>query len=156
MTTQRPARRIPRALVAAALTAAALGALAVLAAAPATAADEAPAVATNGVVIHWNSGNQQFEAPSAEQAASLWAELQLRLSGEVAAKAGLASGPVSTEKLPNGMTRARLPLDLLNLSIVHVGTDGSFAESCTQDSPAEVDLAAGARTTETSNGWEVR
>ena len=155
MTKQRPARRIPRVLGAAALVVAALGALVVLAAAPATAADEAPAAATNGVVIHWNSANQQFEAPSAEQAARLWAELQSRLSGEVASKAGLASGPVSTETLPNGMTRARLPLDLLNLSVVHVAADGSFAESCTQDSPAKVDLAAGAETTDAS-GWEVR
>ena len=155
MTNQRPARRIPRVLGVAALVVAALGTLAVLAAAPAAAADKAPAAATNGVVIHWNSASQQFEAPSAEQTARLWAELQSRLSGEVASKAGLASGPVSTEKLPNGMTRARLPLDLLNLSVVRVGADGSFAESCTQESPAEVDLAAGAETTDSSS-WEVR
>jgi len=156
MTSQRPARRTLRALAVATLAVAGLAALAVFGTPAAMAADEAPAVATNGVVIHWNNASQQFEAPSAEQAARLFAELQRRLSGEVATRAGLASGPASVEKMPNGMLRARLPFNLLNLSIVHVGADGSMAESCTQDAPAGVDLAAGSNTTETSNGWEVR
>lgn len=156
MTTRRPARRILRNLGAAALAVACLGALAVLAAVPATAADEAPAVSTNGVVINWNPVSRQYEAPTAEQAARLFAELQRRLAGEVATRIGLASGPVSLETLPNGMTRARLPLDMLNLSVIHVEADGSFAESCTQDSPASVDLAAGSHTTEASGRWEER
>ena len=157
MNTQRQPRRISKNLGVAALAVACLGILAALGASPAAAAtDEAPAVATNGVVIHWNADSRRFEAPSAEQAARLWAELQRRLSGEVATKAGLASGPTSVERLPNGMIRARLPFNLLNLSIIRVGTDGSFAESCTQDAPASVDLSAGTRTDAAPVQWEER
>ncbi len=154
MTTDRPARRTPIALGVAALAVACFGVLALLAATPATAADQTQATPSNGVVIRWNLANQQFEAPSAEQSARLYAELQRRLAGDVSAKAGFASGPMSVETLPNGMVRARLPFDLLNLSIVRVGTDGSFAESCTQGSPEGVDLTTAAKTTATR--WEER
>lgn len=155
MNNQRPARRILRHLGVAALAVACCGALVALSTAPATAAGEAPAVAAKGVVINWNSAQAKFEAPTAEQSARLFAEFQRRLQGGLATRAGLATGPVSTETMPNGMTRAQLPFSLLNLSVIHVAADGSFAESCTQESPAEVDLSAGSQAS-TFERWEDR
>jgi|GEM_PF-2213984 len=141
---EHSARRIVRGLGAAALVAVCLGIVA-FGATPAQAAEpagSAPTTLSNGVIIHWNPVNRQYEAPSAAEAAQLFAELQRQLAGEVAARAGLTSGPVSVERMDNGMMRARLPLSMLNLSVVRMRPDGSFAGLCSQEPSAAAFLEA--------------
>lgn len=92
-------------------------------------------VASNGVVITWNESAKRFETPAAEQAAKLAGELRALLAGETGRRAGL-SEKVEVEVLSNGVARARLPVSLLDLSVIRPTGAGTFAPVCSQG-PAE-------------------
>lgn len=88
--------------------------------------------ATNGVIVTWSSASRRFETPAPEQAAALVQELQRLLAGGLADRLGLAAGATTVKRTEAGLLKARVPAALIDLSVVHVEPDGTFAGSCTQ------------------------
>ena len=88
--------------------------------------------AATGVVITWRSADRRFEAAEPEQAAALVQELQRLLAGGLAERLHLASGPTLAQRTAGGLVKARMPAELINLSVVRVDDDGAFAGTCSQ------------------------
>jgi hypothetical protein len=118
---------------------------------------------TGGVIVRWNPVDRSYEAPSAEQAAALVRELREALAGPlgrpIAERMG-ATDPAGDElevtTLPSGLRRARVPLGMLELSIVRVQPGQSrpgFAGACVQG-PEEARKVLEAPRTEAR--WEER
>ena len=131
---------VPRVL----LAALAAGLLVLSSAAAASASDAAPAAperaadragggaVASGVVINWQPAEKRFEAAEPEQAAALVQELQRLLAGGLAERLHLASGPTLAQRTAGGLVKARMPAELINLSVVRVDDDGAFAGTCAQ------------------------
>ena len=72
----------------------------------------------------------------ANEAVSAWvaefnAAMAAKLKGEQSRPATTAAA-VAVETLPNGLVRARMPVDRVNVMVVRVGADGAFTNVCTE------------------------
>ena len=89
----------------------------------------------NGATITWDLEQKRFRPPTAEQAANLaeqfraWAEA--RLADEGAALP--FTKEIVVEELPDGMKKARLPIQMLNAAMVRIGAEGELAGMCSED-----------------------
>ena len=108
------------------------------------------------MIVRWNPVDRQYEAPSAEQAAALVRELHETLDqrvGTLGVIGGTGDGEVAVKTLPNGVRQARVPLRLLELSIVRVQPDGELAGVCVQGPEAARGAMEAPRTVP---AWEER
>jgi hypothetical protein len=102
----------------------------------ARAAAPAAGVASGGPVIRWVKPAGEFQRPADEAVAAILKEFNARMAAKFAGGDGVLApaGRAHVETLPNGLRRARVTVDQLNVSLVRVGADGRFANVCT-DSP---------------------
>jgi hypothetical protein len=87
----------------------------------------------SGLVVHWDAENQTYRQPTAEERAKIIDEMNRLLTARFADNKGMTvdTDAVVVETLPTGARRARLPLSFLNMAVVRVAPDGSFAPACT-------------------------
>ncbi len=87
----------------------------------------------SSLVVHWDAEKQSYRQPTAAERAQIVEEMNRLLTARFADNKGMTvdTEAVVVETLPNGARRARLPLSFLNMSVVRVAPDGSFAPACT-------------------------
>jgi hypothetical protein len=136
-----------------ALTGPAQAAEPVTAAEPAVTAESVQAPQASGLVVTWDKEKQAFGQPSAEQRSRIIEEMNRLLTARFADNKALAldAQTAAVEVMPNGTRRARLPLSLMNMSVVRVAQDGSFVPACTPT----LERAAEALHTPVTNGPNV-
>lgn len=106
--------------------------------------DEAVASAThtyalNGVTITWDLETQRFRAPTAAEAARIAEEFNRMMAERFAHGQGAlapADSSLEVRTLPNGTKMVRVPVNLLNASIVRVDGAGEMQNLCL-DGPAQ-------------------
>ena len=77
--------------------------------------------------VHRTAANEAVSAWVAEFNAAMAAKLK---GGQSAPET--ADAAVAVETLPNGLVRARMPVDRINVMVVRVGADGAFTNVCTE------------------------
>jgi hypothetical protein len=93
--------------------------------------------ASGGPIVRWVKAAGEFQRPSDEAVTAILKEFNARMAAKFAAGDGVlapAGQEVEVLTLPNGLRRARVTADQLNVSLVRVAAGGGFANVCT-DSP---------------------
>lgn len=106
-----------------------------------------PRTATvNGVTVTWDLDSRRFRSPSAAEAARIAEEFNRMMAERFAHGKGAlapAGGEAEVRTLPSGAKAARLPVHLLNASLVRVEADGRPRNLCV-DSPVQAGTALNA------------
>ena len=89
---------------------------------------------TKAATIVWDQSKQIFRAPDADEAQKLSQQIeQWKASFQSGQKLMPTHDKVTVRPLENGLFSARIPVDLLNSSVVRVDSEGDLHAECSGD-----------------------
>lgn len=110
----------------------------------------------SGATISWDLARGRVTEPSAAQAARLAESMREWMDARLAAGDSTLpfSKEIEVETLANGLKRARLPIHLMNLSRVHVDSEGTLVQSCSDADAPALDTVALEAAPATDEEWQ--
>lgn len=86
----------------------------------------------NGATITWDLEGRRFRPPTADEAAALARQFREWMEAKMGGGELPPVKEILAEELPNGMRRARLPVQMMNAALVSVGPEGELAGICAE------------------------